>query len=483
MKEKNFPVGWAVTSGEERLLTLPLSTVLRNTLVTGCTGWGKSGALLSVILTALTKFRPVGVVLVDCKGETAAEFTENFLPALAEAYPHLDPGKVAMVKPFGRGYGISLNPLAPIAGLDAPVQAHIVATLIADLADGGNLGPRMKALLSSLCQVGIVGRLTLLDLLGMLREPAKVSAVAARLADEELRNYLTMVFPSEPQASKDALRARLEWLLLLPEIRAMLCAPTAVSGSDLLEAPLTVVDLGGDVPLGFLPLSTFVGSYLTTILTTAVFCRKTPAHPVMFVIDEWQVVIGKSAAELERMLSQCRFRQTSLILANQTLGQVTDASLLRSLVTNISVHWAFRPGERDIDHLVQLLPVTGRCIDPEHPDQFLSKEAERRRIMERLAKLQPRHALLADLVGGRAEIIRTLAVPYGEAKRRAAAVPESLRDACRRGRFGVPFNELLRLSERRDTASVGATPLSVHPLSVSSPAKPTRATRARLVLP
>lgn len=482
MKEKNFPVGWAVTSGEEKLLTLPLSTVLRNTLITGCTGWGKSGALLSIMLSTLTKFRPVGVVLVDCKGETAAEFTEHFLPALVETYPNLDPSKIAIVKPFGRGYGIPLNPLCPINGLDAPVQAHIVATLIADLAEG-NLGPRMKSLLSSLCQVGIVGRLTLLDLLAMLREPAQATAVAARLPDEELRNYLTVVFPTEPQASKDALRARLEWLLLLPEIRAMLCAPTAVSGSELLEAPLTVVDLGGDVPLGFLPLATFVGSYLTTVLTTAVFCRKIPAHPVLFVIDEWQVVISKSAAELERMLSQSRYRLVTLTLANQTLGQVTDPSLLRSLVTNVSVHWAFRPGERDIDHLVSLLPVTGRCIDPACPDQFLSKEAERRRLMERLAKLPPRHALLADLVGGKAEIVRTLNVPYAEAKRRAAAVPESLRDACRKGRYGVPFKELLSLSERQHAASAGVQPLSVSSPRVSSPTKPTRTTRARLVLP
>ena len=149
----------------------------------------------------------------------------------------------------------------------------------------------------------------------------------------------------------------------------------------------------------------------------------------------------------------------------------------------VSVHWAFRPGEKDIEHLIPLLPVTGRSINPEHPDQFLSKEAERRRILERLTKLPPRHALLADLVGGRAEIIRTLAVPYAETKRRAAAVPDMLRDACRRGRFGVPFKELLRLSERHDATSVGAQPLSVHPLSVSLPTKPTRATRARLVLP
>lgn len=477
MKEQPFPVGWAVTSGEEQLLTLPLSTVLRNTLVTGCTGWGKSGALLSLILTALTKFRPVGVVLVDCKGETAAEFTEHFLPALAAEYPHLDPGRVAIVKPFGRGYGIPLNPLYPILGLDAPVQSHIVASLIADLADG-NLGPRMKSMLSSLCQVGIVSKLTLLDILRLLREPGTAPAVAGRIPDEELRNYLTVVFPSEPQASKDALRARLEWLLLLPEMRAMLTAPTAVSGSDLLEAPLTVVDLGGDVPLGFLPLATFVGSYLTTILTTAVFSRKTPAHPVMFIIDEWQVVIGKSAAELERMLSQARFRQVNLILANQTLGQITDTSLLRSLVTNISVHWAFRPGERDIEHVVPLLPVTGRCIDPERPDQFLSKEAERRRLLERLAKLPPRHALLSDLVGGRAEIVRTLSVPYAEAERRAAAVAPSLRDACRRGRFGVPFKELLQMSERRDASSVGVTSPSVQ-----APNKAPRTARPRLVLP
>lgn len=480
MSGNTFPVAWAVTSGEDRLLSLPLSTVLRNTLVTGCTGWGKSGALLSLTLTALTKFRPVGVVLVDCKGETAAEFTDQFLPALAAEYPHLDPSRLAIVKPFGRGYGIPLNPLYPIGGLDAPVQAHIVSSLIADLAEG-NLGPRMKSLLSTLCQVGIVAGLTLLDLLALLREPARVSVIASRVADDELRNYLTVVFPSEPQASKDALRARLEWLLLLPEMRAMLCAPTAVSGHDLLEAPLTIVDLGGDVPLGFLPLATFVGSYLTTILSTAVFCRKTPAHPVMLVIDEWQVVIGKSAAELERLLSQARFRSVNLILTNQTLGQITEPSLLRSLVTNISVQWAFRPGERDIDHVTALLPVTGRCLDPERPDQFLSKEAERRRLLERLAKLPPRHALLADLVGGRAEIVRTLSVPYAEAKRRAAAAPATLREACRKGRFGVPFQELLRLSERRDSAAPPALVRGVQ--TPTKPRTPSKAARPRLVLP
>lgn len=259
-------------------------------------------------------------------------------------------------------------------------------------------------------------------------------------------------------------------------------AEKPTSESELLEAPLTVVDLGGDVPMGFLPLVGVIGSLVNTILTSAVFCRKTPAHPVMFFIDEWQTIIGKSAAELERLLSQARFRQVNVILANQTLGQITDTSLLRSLVTNISLHWAFRPGEKDIEHVVPLLPITGRFIDPERPDQFLSKQAERRQLLERLTKLPPRHALLSNLVAGRSDIILTLSVPYGEAKRRAAEVPAYLRESCRRGRFGVPFSELLEKGVQA-TTPIELPPLSVPPLSVPPRTKPARAARPRLVLP
>lgn len=487
MKEPDFPVGWAVTSGQEKLLSLPLSTILKSTLITGSTGYGKSALILSLILTALTKFRrrteatskapPIGVVLQDCKGETADTLISTMLPALFTEHPYLDPSNIVVVKPFSRRFGTPLNPLAPIRGIEASVQGFIVASLIADMADGGNFGARMKSLLAKLCHAGIVARVLLTDLLKVLREDREAAALASRIPDPELRHYLTEVLPREPAASKDALCARLEWVLLIPEVRALLCAPTAVSGSDMLESLLTIIDLGGDVPMGFLPLVQFVGSYLTVILTAAVFCRAVPAHPVMYIIDEWQVVVSKSAAELERTLSQARFRQVNLILANQTLGQITDTSLLRSLLTNISLHWAFRPNEKDIDHIIPLLPVTGRCLDPERPDTFLTKEAERRRLLERLTKLPPRHALLANF-GGSAEIVRTLAVPYAEAARRANAAPASLRDAYWRGKFGVPFAELLGASASRDASAISApTP------SVAAPSKSAKVKRPRLVLP
>lgn len=397
MKDARFPVGWALTSGPERLLTLPLSTMLRHQLITGTSGWGKSGTILSIILLVLTKFRSIGAVVLDCKGETSDELTKFWLPALVEQYPHIDPGKIVTVKPFG-SYGIPLNPLVPIPGLTASVQGFIVAALLADLAPGS--GPRMQSLLAKLCQAGILARATLLDLLAAMRDPAQARTLASRVPDEEVRYYLTEALPREPAASKDALCSRLSYLLLIDQVRAMLCAPTAISGSDILEAPLSVIDLGGDIPMGFLPLAEVIGSLLMTIVMMAIFSRKLPAHPTMFIIDEWQVVVGKSAAELERTLAQARFRQVNLILANQTLGQITNASLLRSLLTNISLHWAFRPTERDVEHVLPLLPATGRCLDPEKPDQLLSKDAERRQLLTRLTKLPPRQALLSNLVEG-----------------------------------------------------------------------------------
>lgn len=474
-----FPVGWALSSGEERLMTLPLSTVLRHQLITGSSGWGKSGAILSMVLQALTKFPSIGVVLTDGKGETAHELTEAFLPSLVAQCPRLDPAKFVIVKPFGRQYVVPLNPLVPIPGLDASVQAHIVTTLLAGLADG-TVGPRMKSLLAKLCHAGILAGVTLLVLLSALHDEAEAARLASRVPDEELRHYLTEVLPREPRASKDALAARLEWLLLIPEVRAMLNAPTALSGADILEAPLSVIDLGGDIPMGFLPLVEVMASLIMTIVTMAIFSRKVPAHPVLCIIDEWQVIAPKSGAELERTLAQARFRQVSLILANQTLGQIADTSLLRSLLTNISVHWAFRPTEKDVEHVLPLLPVTGRCLDPERPDQLLGKDAERKRLIERLSKLPPRQALLSDLVAGRADLIRTLAVPYAEAKRRSGDVPADVREACRQGRFGVPFGELQKHSERVTHHSAAAKDA---PVGVEPPITSTRLARPRLVLP
>jgi len=421
-----------------------MSTLLRHALVTGTTGWGKSGYFLSVILGALTHHPEINIVLVDLKGETAAEFRDRFLPALAAVNPRIRSEDIISIAPFGR-YGIPLNPLRPIPGLAPEVQANLVCSLVGSLIDGG-LGPRMTGIFAWLARATIAVDGSFLDILRMLTDEAYREAVAGKVSDPTVHDYLLFTFGEEPRASCESLRARMEWLLLLPAMQGMLCAKDCIRGSDLIESPITIVDLGG-APQGFAPLSRFVGSLLFQQLTGAVFSRpvEPDPHPTLLFVDEWQSLVKVAGEDFERLLSQARYRKVGLWLANQTLAQVEGASraLVRSLTTNIALHVAFRPEMADIKHLLPLLPITGRRVDPNQPDRLLTKNEERKRLLDTLMRLPPRHALLGDLVSGNAEIIRTLSVPYEQARERAELLAEEHVERFRQGRFGIPIEQLV----------------------------------------
>lgn len=443
MPADTLPVGWGGAAGATPI-ALPLTTIHRHALVTGTTGYGKSGLLLSIILGLLARRAGTGCVVVDPKGETAESLREVFLPVLAERFPGLTPGRVVTVAPFS-SYGVPLNACAPITGLPIEVQAHHVCTLVAGLVDG--FGPRMSSLLGWVLRGVIEARGNLLDVRRVVTEDAVGVALAARVRDEEVRDYLVRILPTESRATKDAIRARIEHLLLLPYLKAMLSADGSISGSDLIEAPVSIVDTSGS-PLGMESTAQFVGGWIFTLLASAALTRPlTPTtHPVLLVIDEWHRVATTASNDLERLLSQVRHKKVGLWLANQTLGQVEglSSSLFQSLLTNISIQALFRPKPEDMRDLDDLLPVTGRKVDPDMPDRLLGRDEEKRRYKAMLAKLPPRQALLVDRVAGTAQVITTLGLPFEEAGRRARALPEAELTAWRRGRFGVPMAELLR---------------------------------------
>lgn len=457
MPDDTLPVGWGGAGGRAPV-ELPLTTVHRHALITGTTGYGKSGLLLSIILGLMAKRTGTGCVIVDPKGETAEAMRETFLPVLAERFPGLTPSRVVTVAPFST-YGVALNACSPIAGLPIEVQAHHVGTLVAGLVDG--FGPRMASLLGWVLRGVIEARGNLLDVRRVVTEDAAGVALAARVRDEEVRDYLVRILPTETRATKDAIRARIEHLLLLPCLKAMLCAEGSISGADIIEAPVAIVDTSGS-PLGMESTAQFVGGWIFTLLASAALTRPlTPTtHPVLLIIDEWHRVAATASNDLERLLSQVRHRRVGLWLANQTLGQVEglSGSLFQSLLTNISIQALFRPKPEDMRDLDDLLPVTGRKIDPDVPDRLLSRDEERRRYKAMLAKLPPRQALLVDRVAGTAQVITTLSLPFEEAARRARALPEATITAWRRGRFGVPMEGLLR--QARPTL-VGALPPAV----------------------
>lgn len=452
MARDTLPIGW---SGRTRV-DLPLSTIHRHALITGTTGYGKSGLLLSVILGVLGQKTGTSCCIVDPKGETVEALRETFIPTLSSRFPGITPNRIVTIAPFS-SHGVPLNPCARIPGLPVEVQAHHVGVLVAGLVEG--FGPRMQSLLGWVVRGVIEAKGSLLDVRRVVTEDGAGGQLAMRVEDEEVRDYLLRVLPTETRATKDAIRARIEHLLLLPCLKGMLCAEGSISGADIIEAPMALVDTSGS-PLGLESTAQFIGGWIFTLLASAALTRPvTPStHPVLLVIDEWHRVAATAANDLERLLSQVRHRKVGLWLANQTLGQVAglSPSLLTSLLTNISIQALFRPKLEDLRELDELLPVTGRKVDPDMPDRLLSKDEERRRYKSMLAKLPPRQALLVDRIAGAAQVVTTLGLPFEEAARRARLLPEAEIAAWRRGRFGVPMETLLKQARSTLTSSEAA---------------------------
>lgn len=448
-REHQVPIGWVHRSGKQEKLLLPLSTIQAHCLVLGSTGWGKSGFLNSIILGLLAQNQGHGITLVDAKGETAAELLDHFLPAMAESHPHLMPEKIAVISPFST-YGVKLGMFSPIPGLTHEVQAFIITKLIGSLVDG--FGTRMTSLLSSLVRCVLAAEGTILDVHRCLVDENHSRHLACRIQDPELVHYLLDVYSREPSSSKEAVRARVEWLLLLPGIRAMLASRESISGSDLLEAPLAVVDLGG-APQGQVAVARFVGALVFQLITAAVFDRPVHDHTPhrWLVADEWQELVKFAADDVERLLSLARFKRVGVWLCNQDLAQVAgvSTSLAKSLITNVSLQLCFRPNPADIKHLVPLLDITGRHRNPQAPDQLMSKADELKATLEALARLPVRHALMANRVSGQAAVIKTLTVPYREAHERAARLPPDFKDRFRKGRFGIPMDQLIQVSREQ----------------------------------
>lgn len=457
---------------------MPLSSVLRHGLVTGSSGCGKSGFVTQLLLTLLASPRPVRAVVLDPKGELAAELL-RFLSALPrKALRGLTSDDVVTIAPFGR-YGVPLNPLAPVPGLAPEAQARLVGSVVADLADGG-LGPRMRVILERMALAFSAAGGSLAELRRALTDAAFRARVAARVPDPEMRRYLADELGDEPDASVAALAARLHDLLLLPNVRAMLCAEGCVSGATLLEAGVTIVDTGG-APQGMASVGRFLSALLYSRVTAAVFARPEANRdvPVVVVVDEAHEALKSAEDDVERMLTQARWKGVCCWLATQSVAQI-PARLLPVVRTNAKWFAAFRPDPADLAHLDAFLPLTGRRPDPHRPDRLMSEADERKALLRELGRLPDREAFLVDTSSGAADVMRTLNLPFARARAASDALPPAEAEAWRRGRAGVPFADLVPAS----AVPTGGPDVEAGPAQAAAPRRrPAAAQSRRLVFP
>jgi Helicase HerA, central domain len=406
--------------------------------VTGGTGSGKTFFVLCLLLQVLARgAHPV--VVVDLKGELSTLLRETFLPALAasreDSRERLQDLRV--IRPFDRRFLPMLRITRPEPGVSPEIQAQAIASSIED-ALGEDLGGRMIRTFLRLTRLAIERDRPLTEVLRWLEEPGALAREARQSKDPGVRRYAEGTFRRENGASIDALLARLDTFLFLPETRVCLSAPSCVSFHECLDRGITIIDLG-DPPAGAERAARFWAGVLVGRLTRAILSRKvTERSPQAWVVfEEFQEALGRSQADqFGRLLALARYKRVGLCFVNQQVGQVAaqEPALVKLLRTNTGIEAAFRCSLEDARGLAHALPV---------PKGARSAAEARQALTEEMTRLPDRTFYLwLKRQSFRAQKVRSPRLDLAGLRTRARTIPPEVTEAIARGTVSARREEL-----------------------------------------
>jgi hypothetical protein len=293
--------------------------------------------------------------------------------------------RVRVVRPFESGRVPLLRLTEPEPRVSPQVQSMTIAQSLSE-AVGHDLGPRMLRALLPTAGLAVERNLPLPVLTEWLRSPETFARAAASSSDPIIRAYALHELPRENRSSLDALRARLDLLFHLPEIREALSAPSCISFDQALDSGVTILDFGSP-PGGAEAAMKFIAGPVAGRLGRAVLSRQMAAAttPAIVCFEEFQQLLGSHQLEMfKRLLSLCRFKLVNLWFSNQQPAQIAevDRTLLRILRTNLGAECIFRSSVEDARPLSEGLSTRGT-------DETLAQA--RGRMVEEIATL-PRRA-------------------------------------------------------------------------------------------
>ncbi len=344
-RTNKVPVGWVGRGAAARKLLIELDSLCRMGLISGTTGSGKSAWVSSVLLNLLADSNDCLITVLEPKSDLSRELLDHFLPAMAETHSHIRPERTLVIRPFSK-YGVPMNPLAPVPGVAPRAQAVVVADLIGAMSHTP-FGVRMTVALAALNHAVLLLGGSLLDVVRLIEDATYRARAAQKVPDPEVRHYLEVTLGREPAGTLSALVARVSGQLLShPAVRAALCATTSVTGKEILETPISVIDTAG-APMGFPGPSRFIAGWVWTLLAAAVFDRRIQPDTkrALIVVDEMAEIIRSKAVleDFERVISMARQRRTFVWGVCQTRHQTAAASQLldRSWDTNATIRVRF----------------------------------------------------------------------------------------------------------------------------------------------
>jgi hypothetical protein len=330
----------------------------------------------------------VPVIVVDMKSELCELLTDTVVPALVAAGRDDLVEQVRIIRPFDQARIPLLRLTEPEENVSTQIQSLNIATALGE-AVGQDHGVRMQRLLLPAAGLAVERNLPLPTVLDWLRDPARFAREAVTSNDPVIRAYAIHELPRENRSSLDAVRARLDLLFHLPEIRRALSAPQCIDFSDCLNSGLTLLDFGSP-PGGAEAAMRFIAGPIAGRLSRSILSRqvgeRTPQAVVLF--EEFQELLQRHQIEqFKRLLSLCRYKLVALYFSNQQPAQIAaaDRTLLKVLRTNLGVEVIFRSSVEDARALSEGLSVRS-------PDETLTQA--RTRFVEEIASLPRRHFFL-----------------------------------------------------------------------------------------
>lgn len=451
----------------------------------GASGSGKTYLLLYLLLVLWWRLG-IAIVCVDGKGEMRELLVEHLLPALLARLPRAEAEKLAasvrVVDPFDAARLPPVNVLVRDPSIPVEIQATDVSSSVVSAVDAGT-GLRIDNILHWMLRLVIQAQGTFLSVRRGLQEGAVLDGLVRLVGDPEVTSYFLQRYPSEPQASKLALLARLDRLLALPATRACLSAPNCLDFGAMLDSGFTIIDLGR-APAGAREIADFWATLIGTRLFRAVNCRPPAgtAAPAVVAMDEWQNLLTPHiAADIENQLALARSRQVFLWLANQQVAQLKTGGSLREIVSGqTAIQVLFRSTIEDARAMRHILPVTGREPRPKPPPwdrrsqtPYLTPAEELELRVKEVSQLPQRHAYWWDRRKPWSAVrFRSATVDLGDPTR----LDRDLRDQIREGSVGVPIADLERAMEaerrRLDALARTGLPPAAKPGSRSAPTPP-----------
>lgn len=334
---KGLLLGKNKHQGNEVTVSIPIFPRLRHMHLIGATGTGKSTLLLNMIVQDIRN--NTGLCVLDPHGD----LVEKILTYIPERRKK----DVLIIDPADAEHPVGFNILTAHSDIEKDILASDLVAAFKRLST--SWGDQMNSVFANAVLAFLESSQggTLADLRRFLVEKGYRDSILRTVADPSVLYYWKHEYPLLKTSSIGSILTRLDSFLRPKLIRNMVCQNKGIDFRLLMdEGKIILVKLSQGL-IGS-ENSYLLGTFITAKIQQAAMARQAQAQETrrdfFLYVDEFQHFITPSMSSI---LSGTRKYHLGLILAHQSMAQISDSELASAILANAGTRICFRLGETD----------------------------------------------------------------------------------------------------------------------------------------